>query len=308
MDNVNFEDARFWADKDSNPYMERMLRHLAVCHTVVVDERTGKYNASSPDELALVNAAKFFGSVFVKRDEESHVVVRQGEEERRYRLLNILEFTSNRKRMSVVVEQDNQLYLLTKGADTVLFPRVKATDPILESTKAQVDVYAREGLRTLLLAERRLEVQEYMEWNTLFEEAMARVDNRDEEVARVCDQLEQGLQLVGATAIEDKLQEGVQETIRFIKEAGIKVWVLTGDKVETAVNIGFSSGLIDNSMRLFTVTAKFDAIGILSELSEAYAEIHKGFIQKSGLIVDGETLFKIFEEDKLKEEFLNVAT
>jgi P-type E1-E2 ATPase len=82
----------------------------------------------------------------------------------------------------------------------------------------------------------------------MFEEAMHLVNNRDEEVANVNEIIENDLELIGSTAIEDKLQDGVPDTIRYIRDAGIKLWVLTGDKVETAINIGFSSGLIDNGM------------------------------------------------------------
>lgn len=78
--------------------------HLALCHTIVIDERTGKYNASSPDELALVNAAKFLGAQFIKRDEDNNMIIDYRGEVRKFRLMNILEFTSARKRMSVIVE------------------------------------------------------------------------------------------------------------------------------------------------------------------------------------------------------------
>lgn len=97
-----------------------------------MDERTGKYNASSPDELALVNAAKFFGVEFKKRDEDNTLIIDyMGQEERHYRLLNILEFTSARKRMSVIVEDmqpdesgETAIYVLTKGADSLIIPRL----------------------------------------------------------------------------------------------------------------------------------------------------------------------------------------
>jgi phospholipid-transporting ATPase len=98
-----------------------VLIHLALCHTIVIDERTGKFNASSPDELALVNAAKFFGASFIKRDEENNMIITINGRELKYRLLNILEFTSSRKRMSVIVEDCEGSYLLlTKGADSII--------------------------------------------------------------------------------------------------------------------------------------------------------------------------------------------
>jgi magnesium-transporting ATPase (P-type) len=162
-----------------------VLLHLAICHTIVIDERTGKYNASSPDELALVNAAKFFGAKFVKRDEDNNVIVNFLGKEHRYRLLNILEFTSARKRMSVIV-QDSQgkFLLLCKGADSIIEARLnKNRCDSLIKTKEYVDAFAEEGLRTLFLAKRYLEQNEYLKWNALFEDALQKVVNRDEEVA-----------------------------------------------------------------------------------------------------------------------------
>jgi magnesium-transporting ATPase (P-type) len=93
-------------DRNSENYLtlEKILLHLALCHTIILDERTGKYNASSPDELALVNAAKFFGVIFKKRDEDNNMVVSFRGTELKYKLLNILEFNSTRKRMSVVIQ------------------------------------------------------------------------------------------------------------------------------------------------------------------------------------------------------------
>ncbi len=125
----------------------------------------------------------------------------------------------------------------------------------LDKTKEYVDSYAEEGLRTLFLAKRKVSASEYFQWNSLFEEALQKVVNRDEEVAKVNEIIEQNLELIGSTAIEDKLQEDVADTIQFIRKAGIKLWVLTGDKVETAINIGFSSGLLDNNMVQYIVTA-----------------------------------------------------
>lgn len=105
--------------------IEKMMLHLALCHTIILDDRTGKYNASSPDELALVNAAKFFGVVFKKRDEDNNMVIDYRGKELKYKLLNVLEFNSTRKRMSVIVETPNRsILLLTKGADSIIFPRL----------------------------------------------------------------------------------------------------------------------------------------------------------------------------------------
>ena len=111
--------------------IEKFLMHLALCHSILVDEKTGKYNASSPDELALVNAGKFFGAEFKRMDAQNNLIVEFRGEMRKYKLLNILEFNSTRKRMSVIIEDykpnkdgSNDIYILTKGADSILLPRL----------------------------------------------------------------------------------------------------------------------------------------------------------------------------------------
>ena len=132
------------------------------------------------------------------------------------------------------------------------------------------------------------------------------MEGREDKVELVCEQIEKGLELVGSTAIEDKLQDGVGETVRYMRDAGIKVWVLTGDKVETAINIGYSSGLLDNTMRKFEISDPNRSV--LSQLTDAYAELHKNPFMKSALIINGDALHKVLTEDKLREEFLNVST
>lgn len=164
IDNVNFNDPTMWDHIKAGPShanyanIEAMLMHLALCHTIVIDERTGKFNASSPDELALVNAAKFFGAQFMKRDEDNNMIINYRGETRKYRLMNILEFTSSRKRMSVIVEDQNGRYLLlTKGADSIINDRLdKAKSTFLKETQTYIDSFAEEGLRTLFLAQREL--------------------------------------------------------------------------------------------------------------------------------------------------------
>jgi phospholipid-transporting ATPase len=141
----------------------------------------------------------------------------------------------------------------------------------------------------------------------LFEEALQKVVNRDEEVARVNEIIEQNLELIGSTAIEDKLQEDVADTIQFIRKAGIKLWVLTGDKVETAINIGFSSGLLDNNMVQYIVTAN-EQDELVNQLRDTLdGLLHDFGVQKTALIVGGEPLLKIFNDTTLKRMFLEIG-
>ena len=228
---------------------------LALCHTVLaaVNPRTGllEYKAQSPDEAALVQAAADVGFEFRGRDRDVLLLRTPfAPEPLRFRLLNILEFTSTRKRMSIIVRQlgeDDQpgthpIFLLCKGADNVIFERLAPGGEELKTvTGDQLDMFAREGLRTLTLAYRVIPENEYESWVEQYRSAIVSVDNRDSEIERVSDEAEQNLLLLGATAIEDKLQDGVPEAIADLKRSGIKIWVLTGDKLETAIGVSFHS-------------------------------------------------------------------
>ena len=140
---------------------------------------------------------------------------------------------------------------MCKGADAMIKERLSqeslASD-VYQITQKFVDDFAEEGLRTLFLAEKFLSEDEFREWNKDSIAAKLEVNDREAKVAAVDEKIEVDMELIGSTAIEDKLQDEVADTILFMKEAGIKVWVLTGDKIETAINIGVSAGLLDSSM------------------------------------------------------------
>jgi phospholipid-translocating ATPase len=278
--------------------------NLALCNTVLASESEDgliSYKAQSPDEAALVQAAADVGFVFRGRDKNilrvqtpfNHDAVEE------YELLNVLEFTSARKRMSVVVkkipgresqgeqqqqevvedgekaEGKNKFLLLTKGADNVIFERLApGNDELKEVTDTHLEEFANEGeqftyrssrlerfffltfdigLRTLTLAYREIDEEEYYAWERDYHNAEVLVDGREAAIEEVSSRLEKNLILLGATAIEDKLQDGVPDTIAKLKRAGIKVWVATGDKLETAVAIGMSSNLLSRDMNLIIV-------------------------------------------------------
>ena len=139
---------------------------------------------------------------------------------------------------------------------------------ILSQTEKFVDDYAKDGLRTLYLGKRIINEYEYGPWAQEKEQAMLATKNREEQVSAVDAKIEQNILLIGSTAIEDRLQDEVDKTIQFAKKAGIKVWVLTGDKVGTAINIGMSAGLLDDQSKMerFIIKEEFDHNTILSQL------------------------------------------
>jgi magnesium-transporting ATPase (P-type) len=148
-------------------------------------------------------------------------------------------------------DPSGKIVLMCKGADAVIKERLaKASieSNTFKETQDKVDKFAEQGLRTLFLAEKVIEPEFYKRWNEENKAAKLEINNRDEKVAAVDEKIETEMTLVGSTAIEDRLQDEVAQTIQFMKKVGIKVWVLTGDKIETAMNIGVSAGLLDSNM------------------------------------------------------------
>ncbi|KAJ8322920.1 hypothetical protein BDV3_006798 [Batrachochytrium dendrobatidis] len=244
-------------DKHENSKLIReFLTMLSVCHTVIpeADETNpGKitYQASSPDEAALVDGASSLGYLFHTRRPKSVTIAAVGEN-MEYQILNVNEFNSTRKRMSIVVRDPyGNIKLYIKGADTVIYERLSASDHFGEATSIHLEEYANEGLRTLCLAYRDVPEAEYLAWVKIYEAAANTINNRGDALDRAAELIEKELTLLGATAIEDKLQDGVPDTIHTLMEAGIKVWVLTGDRQETAINIGFSCKLVTSEMNIF---------------------------------------------------------
>ncbi|KAF9227701.1 phospholipid-translocating P-type ATPase [Gyrodon lividus] len=274
---------------------------LALCHTVLtaVDPETGaiEYKAQSPDEAALVQAAADVGFIFRGRDKELLMLQTPfSKEVERYELLNILEFTSVRKRMSIIVrkldEEDPRLFLLTKGADNVIFERLKlGGDELKRTTEEHLDDFANAGLRTLTLAYKVIPEDEYEAWSERYHEATTALDDREKKVEDVCGEMEGDLRLLGATAIEDRLQDGVPETIADLKLAGIKIWVATGDKLETAIAIGHSTNLITDQSNIIIIRDGDTGPSVYQQMVQAVEEFfpHSGILDDERIIADAKS-------------------
>ena len=207
-----------------------------------------EYQAQSPDENALVSAARNFGFVFTERSSRTITIQALGTQET-HELLCILDFNNVRKRMSVIVKHEGRIRLYSKGADNVIFERLAANQEEKKArTQEHLDKFATEGLRTLVLGVRELSQEQFDDWKADHHQAAIAIENREEKLDAVYNTIERDLTLIGATAIEDKLQDGVPQTIANLQLAGIKVWVLTGDKQETAINIGYSCNLLNDDM------------------------------------------------------------
>lgn len=234
--------------------INEFLTLLAVCHTVIPEREEGThqivYQASSPDEGALVKGAASLGYTFHTRRPNSATCTIL-DQELEYQLLHICEFNSTRKRMSAIIRgPDNRIKLYCKGADTVILERLAKDNPFVEPTLLHLEDCASEGLRTLCIAMREISEEEYAHWSQIQQAASTTLVNRAEELDKAAELIERELFLLGATAIEDRLQDGVPDTIHTLQEAGIHVWVLTGDRQETAINIGYSCKLLNEDMSL----------------------------------------------------------
>ncbi|XP_051786040.1 LOW QUALITY PROTEIN: phospholipid-transporting ATPase ID-like [Erpetoichthys calabaricus] len=240
------------AVKLGDPEVETFFRLLSLCHTVMPEEKQEGlllYQAQSPDEGALVTAARNFGFVFVSRTSETITVVEMGET-KSYELQAILDFNNVRKRMSVIVRNpDGKLSLYCKGADTIIYERLHPDcKKLMDVTTEHLNEFAGEGLRTLVLAYKDLDDSYFNSWKVRHHEAITSLENREEKLDELYEEIETNMKLLGATAIEDKLQDGVPQTIEQLSKADIRIWVLTGDKQETAENIGYSCSLLREEM------------------------------------------------------------
>ena len=188
-----------------------------------------------------------------------------------YELMQTLEFDSDRKRMTVIIkssdsdEHGKSKYLVyTKGADTSMFKTAKvmrSRDGNISTEGQQQQAYfdaslkefSEKGWRTLILGFKVISQSEYDAYERSIEEARNDIMNRDTRLASCYEDIESNLRLIGVTAVEDKLQEDVELTLSALREAGIKIWVLTGDKLETAVNISESCRHFSTRMRRYTM-------------------------------------------------------
>lgn len=279
------------------------------------------YKAESPDEAALVNAAKNAGFTFIKRKGNIMTVDVLGNEYE-FELLSVLDFNSDRKRMSVILRRSapwNDIILYCKGADNVIGERLKDQhSELVDKTYQDIEVFSNNGLRTLMLSFRILDQQEYEGWKKELDDASTASEKRAERITEVQEKIEIDLQLIGATGIEDKLQEGVPQCIEDLRRAGIKVWVLTGDKLETAINIGYASNLLDGGMKLWTVRGGDSADKVtqsLEETSNQLDQIQEEHEQsndpnppaENALVIEGSALVHILGSSEAKEKLLHIA-
>lgn len=331
-----------WQNEPTRDIIQRFLEILAVCNTVVIegpaDPDTIKYIAESPDEASFVVTAKMLGVFLCRQSETSTQVKLFGqdgiEKIHNYELLNTIEFSSARKRMSVIVRDPKGcLLLFCKGADDVIFKRLSTEGrEFLSTTSEHMNEYGNAGLRTLAIAYRILDENTYVQWQNRWMAVKKDVmmgGSQVEKLNQLADEIECNLILVGATAIEDKLQVGVPQTIYQLAAAGIKIWVITGDKMETAINIGYACSLLRPHMQNHIIRLE-DNISLLPQAAETNIETDKscadfvsdlikegidsldadgfGNISSHAIIIDGHSLNFVLKDKGLEDRFMRFAS
>ncbi|KAM4629382.1 phospholipid-transporting ATPase IF isoform 2-T2 [Polymixia lowei] len=257
-----------------------------------------EYYASSPDEKALVEAMKRLGVAFTGSNGETMEIKTFGKSEK-YKLLHVLEFDANRRRMSVILQTPSGgKVLFTKGAESAILPFTTSGE--IEKTRLHVDEFALKGLRTLVVACRHFSPEEYMEVDRHLNAARTALQQREERLQDAFSYIERDLQLLGATGVEDKLQDKVQETIEALRLAGIKVWVLTGDKHETAVSVSLSCGHFHRTMNILELLQQRSDNECAEQLRRLARRIKEDHVIQHGLVVDGASLsLALREHEKL---------
>lgn len=428
--------------KPHTPFSKKARQFLlciALCHTCLPEKKAGgriEFQAASPDELALIEAAQDLGILLVDRPAQSIKLQLTNEDGSRteeiYEVLDVVEFSSKRKRMSIVIRMpDGRICVFSKGADSVILPRLKLSKLAMETASAvdrqasirksmeqgkalrklsvqstrnstsfaraasnlghkfgrkstgkrsasmqrpslvadeldshrmsremetmgegkakadvhpsprtslsrgrsvdlitssiavedpygglvdesvavcdsavfqrcfqHIDDFANEGLRTLLYAYRYVGEDEYSQWKNIYHEATTSLVDRQERVEAAAEIIEQNLDLAGVTAIEDKLQQGVPETIDKLRRANIKVWMLTGDKRETAINIAHSARICKPFSEIYILDA---TEGSLQEkIAATLVDVGRGMVPHSVVVIDGHTLGIVEDDEALR--------
>ncbi|KAJ6986558.1 phospholipid-transporting ATPase 1-like [Populus alba x Populus x berolinensis] len=325
--------SRSEGDTEEVKHVHDFFLALAACNTIVplvVEDKSDPtmklmdYQGESPDEQALAYAAAAYGFMLVERT-SGHIVIDIHGERQRFNVFGLHEFDSDRKRMSVILGcPDSTVRVFVKGADSSMLSVIDRSlnKNVIQTTKGHLHAYSSLGLRTLVIGMRDLSESEFEEWHFSFEAASTAVVGRAALLRKVAGNVEKSLTILGASAIEDKLQKGVPEAIESLRTAGIKVWVLTGDKQETAISIGYSSKLLTNKMTQIIINSNSrqscrncleDALvmskklGTVSETSDHAGTSSEAARSLLALIIDGTSLVYILDSE-LEAQLFQLAS
>ncbi|OMJ82799.1 hypothetical protein SteCoe_16396 [Stentor coeruleus] len=279
-----------------------MMKCLSLCHECLIEIENNeiKYTGPSPDDVVLVDTAKRLGYQLTSIRSEFMVLdiipfrMKEDKISEVFERICILEFNSDRKRMSVILKEVNtgNYLIFMKGADLMMFQRIsKNNNPgYVEYIKRNVDIFSSRGFRTLVMSFKYIEPHEFAIWKEKYDYAITLITGREEAVDKVAEEIEKDMLLLGCSSVEDALQDDVPSTIQDILTAGMSFWMLTGDKLETAENIGKTCSLIDENTHLERSTS-----GSAQECKSALEKSLENFERFKGekplaLIIEGPAL------------------
>ena len=274
--------------RNRNKIIRDAITALCLCNNVTpiynANSDEYDYQASSPDEIALVKFASELNMQLKYRDDTDITLQDSNNYEEKFKILALFPFSSDTKRMGIVLNniETNQKIFYLKGAENVICKLVKEdyTGIIKENTESLSSI----GLRTLVICQKLLSNEDFEKWNKIYQEAITSLEHRKKKIEQAMNLLENKMELLCITGVEDQLQEEVSDTIESLKNAGIKIWMLTGDKVETATCIAISSGLKSKNQKTAYIKNILDPKIISSELEKI--KFQNEFI----LIIDGNCL------------------
>ena len=318
--------------ENTQDLIEHFWYGLSLCHSCTIQQNEGgteEYICASPDSIELVKTAKDQGWNFIESGSSSIKRIKLGKDglfRNDIERLQLIEFSSDRKRETVIVRDRGIIKVYVKGADSIIEERLSKNTPesILKQCKYYVNKFSAQGFRTLFLAMKILSQEEYDDYASRLKVAQMSTEDKDRKVDEVNNIIENDLFLIGTTIVEDKLQEKVPETIRDLRLSNIRVWMLTGDKMNTAYNIGLSCNLINKEMKIFSICGieikKNENLEIINkdERDKVILDFAKEFSKykgqfdsltkpQFGILVDEKALLTINEDDSIQNIFLDIA-
>lgn len=287
-------------DPRNQDLLKSMFLSLMLCNNVspIADGSERQLQASSPDEVALVNFAETLGFLMESRTPDSITIRTPDHSSSSWEILENFPFTSETKRMGIILrnKETQEIFFFLKGADSAMIDKINSTERVY--VEEETEKLSKEGLRTLVFEYKILSQEQYSRFKQKMENAGKILKLRDQAERKCIEELERNMSLLGITGVEDLLQDDIKSSIMTLRNAGIKVWMLTGDKLETAKCIAISTGFKASDQKFFELNSLIES-DITNQLSELRPE--------HTLIVSGTVLEVIFRSKRLEEIFFNKA-
>jgi phospholipid-translocating P-type ATPase (flippase) len=317
---INFNMQLIKTQKD---IIEYLLKCMALCHECLIEETSDglTYIGQSPDEITLVDSAMKIGVKYARTiGNIIEIQMLQGNRltSVQYERICLFEFDSDRKRNSIVVKDlsNNKHFLFIKGADNIMLGLLSNTNTeYTEKISKDLLGFSEKGFRTLVLGYKVIEREEFEIFKAQYDEASCSIDCREERIKKAAEMIESNVTLLGCTAVEDSLQDQVPETIQDLLAAGINIWMLTGDKLETALNIGKTCSLLTDKM-LIEKCPSGDFLATLETLRKIITNIESTqSSQEIGLVIEGTAIDFILNtplnlisyQDEIMKMFLKLS-